>query len=508
MRKIINSLLYGTGKTKKYLWTIILLAMGALGCGIGAVASASVVTGGIALFFGGLGVIVFQSVSFRDVIKEGEDIREAQKAERNRVIDSEYVEKINTSSKDEADVKAKIRKMKSGEELVASAKMEDFFNHDRPENDKPEEGRDRRRRFQFPFRISEFKFSGFKLSELTFFKAMPAVFMKKQKENDINGEERTKEQKNKKVKVAKVKKEKAKKVQTKSKTQKKEREAKLEKPEKTKIKKSEKKQIEKFQTEKPQIEPQTELQIQKPQIEKPQIEKPEEKRKSVNEYTDKEIKKLMHAFKVKRDHKKVIIDLSIKFRIRQCPAFMWRERKELIFLLLEEEPRTISIPLEKIKSIQYDKMVEAKPRTDYESFREPGLVTKLFSPYLPQYHEFEHNGRMEIYKNLYTIVPDIQLTNHSVRDAFDMLQVDIEVNDSITNSPMYDDYFKMAYRTHILWLDQVITTNEYKDKIKVLLTSLAGEDISKEIFHEVLNQLIHHKLITWEYGEYYRDLRR
>ncbi|MEG2439968.1 MAG: hypothetical protein RSB37_00520 [Acetivibrio sp.] len=234
----------------------------------------------------------------------------------------------------------------------------------------------------------------------------------------------------------------------------------------------------------------------------------ENKKTHLDQYDDKTIKQLMIQYKVKKEHKKIMIDISQTFHIKNCPAYIWKERKEVFLLLLEEKPRIIHIPIEKIRTIGYEKMVDARPSIDYGEFKEHCMITKLFSEFLPQYKEGTYRGKPGVYKNLYRMAPDIQITNTSARNLFDVLGVDFEIKDEVTNSDFYSAYYKMAYKTNILWKDGVIGTSEYKEKIKELLNLVATEKLSKQIFDELLEQLVKNKLITIEYAAYYRELRK
>lgn len=242
--------------------------------------------------------------------------------------------------------------------------------------------------------------------------------------------------------------------------------------------------------------------------ERPEEKEEKEKEPVIKKYNKKSIRKLMIKYRVKREHRKIIIDTSSTFHIRQCPAYLWKHRREVYFLLLEKEPRIIKISMEKIQEIGYKKMVEAKPSSDYQEFTEPSLITKLFTEFLPQYKEGSYRGKMGSYKNLYVVTPDICVTNTSAESLFDVLEVEFAVHDDVTNSRNYSEYYKTAYKINILWKDGVISTGEYKSRIKHLLNHVASEPIARKIYDELLQQLVEHKLITKEYASYYQELKK
>lgn len=350
MKKFINSLLYGSSKTKSYLWSMLILAIAAAGFLSAALFLQSYGMGAIGLLSAGLDVVIYQSVSFRDIIgEEQEHVKKSkEKNRKQKSID------LGTENEEER---------KDAETLINELGMKEFS-------------------------------------------------------------------------------------------------------------------------------------------------KEKEKEKSFKKYNNDAVKRIMIKYKVKKEHKKIIIDSSQVFKISQCPAFVWKVKKEAKFLLLEEEPRIIRVPMERITKVGYKKMEEAKPEMDYEAFKTPSFVEKIFSEFLPVYKEGIYRGKMGFYKNLYTVAPDIHVTAASARNLMDVLELDFDVNDEITNGGIYSEYYKSAYRTNILWKDSVISTNEYKERIKTLLSTMASEKLSKQVYEKLLIQLVEHKLITKEYAKYYQDLRK
>ncbi len=372
MRKIVNSLLYGSSKTKSYLWSMLGLLCVALVFTILAITRASFPMAIVAFLAIGIDVAVFQSVSLEDMVKDGAEGVEKKKVKKiKHKAEKLSMGYLNTKDK------------KTGDELVDELGME--------------------------------------------------ILSSKNKKKDISKEEKDEED---------------------------------------------------------------------------EEDDEKEKKSCLKNYDSKSIKKLMLKYKVKKEHRKVMIDSSSAFRIRQCPAYLWKDRKDINFLLIEKEPRIIKIPIERIKGIGYDKMVEAKPTSDYQNFMEPCIITKLFSEYVPLYKEGSYHGKVGVFKNLYTVIPDIRITSTSAKNLFDILEVEFAVADEVTNSRAYSEYYKVAYKANILWKDSVISTSEYKDRIKKLLTYVASEHLSKQVYDDLLQQLVDHKLITNEYAIYYRGLKK
>ena len=231
----------------------------------------------------------------------------------------------------------------------------------------------------------------------------------------------------------------------------------------------------------------------------------DEEENPYKQYTKETMKKLFYKYKIKEEHRKVIIDFCAPFRIKQCPAYVWRDRKNLYFLLLEEEARKIEIALNQIDGIHYEKGVVVKSSLDYDKFKEQSFVGSLFLPYLPSYYEKVKNEKRCRCKNLYVITPELKVTNTSARSLFDILEEDFILQDKIMTSNRFDTYFKIAYKSNILLRDQVITPEEYRDKIRLLLTSISQGEMSERDYIFLINQLEEYQLITKEYANYYRE---
>ncbi|KSV58997.1 DUF4118 domain-containing protein [Acetivibrio ethanolgignens] len=232
----------------------------------------------------------------------------------------------------------------------------------------------------------------------------------------------------------------------------------------------------------------------------------EEEISRVEHYTERQVVQIMHKHKVKRDNRKVMIDLCTSFRIRQSPAYFWAEAGKANFLVLEEEPRVIQIPLNKIKEISYERGISVQKNTDYMDFREGGFVAQIFEEVMPTYYMAMKNGKKGYFKNLYTITPDLKVTNTSARALFDILKLDFGIHDAITNSNRYSEYYKMAYRANVLWKDQVISTEEYRERIKEIFKALREMGMHGMEYNELAEQMVESKFITREYAEYYKNL--
>lgn len=223
-------------------------------------------------------------------------------------------------------------------------------------------------------------------------------------------------------------------------------------------------------------------------------------------YDRKKIKKTLHKYKVRRDHRLVLVDFSKKYMIKQCPAYIWVADNKFNILLLEEETRHLLIPLGRIREITYLKKQSANVDTDYPLFHKKNMLTNLFRPYLPDYTYNTVASDMNSYKNLYGIAGGIYFTNKSAKNLFDLLGVEFRVDDKVTMSNKVNIFFKDAYKANILLRDSVLDANGYADSIANTLDNMARSTIGYNEFKETLNLMVRNKLITQEFAMHYMNV--
>lgn len=228
---------------------------------------------------------------------------------------------------------------------------------------------------------------------------------------------------------------------------------------------------------------------------------------TVMTYDRKKVKKTLHKFKVRREHRMIFVDRSEKLKANQTPAYIWVEKKDFHLLLIEQEPRHITIPLYQIKNITYLKKQPANEDIDYAAYKGSSVLADMFRPYLPDYSHSTVVDDLSAYKNLYGIGNDIYVTNRSASALFDLLGVEFQVDDRVTMSNKVNIYFKEAYKSNILLRDNVIDANGYADRISKTLDNLAHSTISYAEFKDTLNLMIRNKLITQEFASYYMGVR-
>lgn len=228
---------------------------------------------------------------------------------------------------------------------------------------------------------------------------------------------------------------------------------------------------------------------------------------TVMTYDRKKVRKTLHKFKVRRDHRMIFVDHSEKLKVNQTPAYIWVEKKDFHLLLIEQEPRHITIPVYQIKEITYLKKQPANEDIDYAAYRSSSVIADLFRPYLPDYSHSTVVDDLSAYKNLYGIGNDIYVTNRSASALFDLLGVPFQVDDRVTMSNKVNIYFKEAYKSNILLRDNVIDANGYADRISKTLDNLAHSTVSYAEFKDTLNLMIRNKMITQEFASYYKGVR-
>lgn len=222
--------------------------------------------------------------------------------------------------------------------------------------------------------------------------------------------------------------------------------------------------------------------------------------------TDKEIKHLLKAYRVKKDHREVIIDSCKSLDIKEAPAYIWADRKKYYLLIIDEDgPIKLNYPLEYNLKLHYKKGVKADPDKEYKKFKGPSVVSLAFSQFLPDYYEKSEFAKTGFYKNLYRLGEDMYFTNTSAKNVLDIVRADFEVSDDVTEDMRHGEDFKNAYKANLLWRDGVLSSKEYKNIITGLLSNLARADIQIDELTRILDQMYEYNFITKAYMNFYID---
>lgn len=222
----------------------------------------------------------------------------------------------------------------------------------------------------------------------------------------------------------------------------------------------------------------------------------------------KQLKKVLHKFKVKREHKFIMIDMCRKLKIKQTPAYVWIENNDVKLLVLEKEPRVISFPLYTVNEITYKKKRKCNEFEDYAEYKGNGILANMCKPLLPTYMHGIADDTAIVYKNLYSFGPGINVTNNSAAALFDLFGAEFVVDDRVTQSSKANAFFKEVYKANILLRDAVIDANGYADDISRILDNMAKSTLSYNEFKATLNLMIKNKFITQEFASYYMDVRK
>lgn len=233
-----------------------------------------------------------------------------------------------------------------------------------------------------------------------------------------------------------------------------------------------------------------------------------EEKRDYGHYNEHVLKKVRKKYHIKKDHRPILIDNSQIYDIKECPAFIWRGHDKVFLLLLEKEPRKIIISRDLIRHLEYAPHIMAKPSREYRAFKKNNLVTSVFEVYKPDYFTFKSKNPDIKYKNLYTIYPDIQISNRSASEVMDLLCLNFMPNDKITNSEKINGFFKRIYAAHILYKDHVFTITEYKEKVEEVLGEMCYAEMPDVEFVITLENLVKARLISPQYQEYYMERKR
>lgn len=282
------------------------------------------------------------------------------------------------------------------------------------------------------------------------------------------------------------------------------------KPEAAEVKEKEPQERKNVESKKPKTR-ETKLQKEKSRPEKPEGKKPElnraEKAEELVSYDEKKMKQVLYKYKVRKDHKMIMIDEWKEKDVHQCPVYIWVHRGRVHFLMIEGETREISLPLAKAATLKYRKGVVCKAKEEYIQMRKNSLLSAVFEPFLPTYHSGNKNGRPVVYKNLFELGHGLLVTNTSARTVMELLHPEFQVEDSVTRNREYNDFYREIYKNSILFREQVIPTKEYQGRVNDILQQLAGSGAAEQEYEDTLQQLYRSQLITQEYITYYLQYR-
>ena len=241
----------------------------------------------------------------------------------------------------------------------------------------------------------------------------------------------------------------------------------------------------------------------KPAKEKKEKSKEEHDEDELMEYNEVVMKQVFYKYKVKRDHKTIMIDTWEEKGIKQLPAYMWVTKGQVHILTIGQEVGQYTIPMSKTGSLYYKKGVICQAKEEYLQFRKESMLGTVFSPYLPTYHEGNKNHRPVLYKNLFALENGLTVTNTSAKTVISMLNPRLEVDDIVMRDVRFNDYFKEIYKLGLLFREQIYSVKEYQAKVNDVLRRYVTSGVGQEEYENTLQSLYQHKLITEEYIMFY-----
>ncbi len=233
----------------------------------------------------------------------------------------------------------------------------------------------------------------------------------------------------------------------------------------------------------------------------------EETSNPLAKYGEKELKKLMVAYKVKKHHVPVLIDLCSAEKIVQSPAYVWNDATYLYFLVLEEEPRLLKSRLSESTTIHIRRGMTARPMEEYPELNDKSVVSVIFGGLLPKYYTVESSPyRIEHRKNMYSAAPGIWCSSGSVKNLLKILPSRFVLDDGKTEGESV--YYQEIYVAKVMFYDGIYSAQEYKERVLEVLSELIRAEIADNTVMEYLNAMMMKGLIPREYAEYVLTKRK
>ncbi len=233
----------------------------------------------------------------------------------------------------------------------------------------------------------------------------------------------------------------------------------------------------------------------------------------VKKPTPKEIKARKKMLKVRRDDRRftpIFVDTWREARVMHTPAFVQDKGKTANIVLIEGALRTERIPMSEFLKVTYQRGVEEKFAEDFDKVKNDPEVNAIFAELLPALYQGSAGYNSEIMcKNLYWLGGKIAITPRSLRKLFNKFDFEFHVFDSLEIKGKYSKYFKQAYENRIFWTDNVISQNDYQERIRRLLQSMVDNtELKTAEFEADLDLMVRYNLITIEYADYYKARKR
>lgn len=229
--------------------------------------------------------------------------------------------------------------------------------------------------------------------------------------------------------------------------------------------------------------------------------------KPLSQYDEKQLNKLLVAYKVKKHHVPVLIDLCSAEKIVQRPAYMWNDASYLYFLVLDNEPRLLKSRLSDSDAVHIRRGMTARPVEEYPELNDKSVVSMIFGGLLPKYYTVESGPyRTEHRKNMYSAAPGIWCSSGSVKNMMKLLPKKFVLDDGKTDGESI--YYQEIYIARVMFYDGIYSAQEYKDKVLEILGDLIRAEIAEGVVTEYLNSMLQKGLIPREYADYVISRRK
>ena len=241
--------------------------------------------------------------------------------------------------------------------------------------------------------------------------------------------------------------------------------------------------------------------------EKEDTDEVQKEKNSLDKYDEKTLKKLFVAYKVKKHHVPVLIDLCSAEKIVQRPAYMWNDSAYLYFLVLDEEPRLLKSRLAESNTIHIRRGMTARPVDEYPELNDKSVISMIFAGLLPKYYTVETGPyRTEHRKNMYSAAPGIWCSSGSVKNLLKILPEKFVLDDGKTDEESI--YYQEIYIARAIFYDGIYSAQEYKEKVLKVLGELIRAEIAESVVTEYLNSMMSKGLIPREYADYVISKRK
>lgn len=225
------------------------------------------------------------------------------------------------------------------------------------------------------------------------------------------------------------------------------------------------------------------------------------------QYNDEKLKKLLVTYKVNKESFLVLIDSSEKYHIKKCPGYVWSDKKNLLFLLLEKKPRTIAIPRKETEIMRYEKGVVITDMEEYKHVKDSIFLNSMYRDLYPDYYRAVTNGLRTFKKNLFVIGEDIRITTKSAKGVMKAAQCRLELNQWQFDRQRYSSYFEEAYKANLLLREKVYDQEEFKEKMREILVGLAEHEEKIETYQSIVLQMVQYHFISQEYADFYMNYK-